>query len=94
MKQTLSPSIPPLLTEVIQVNESLRPAAFPWDPKEQVKDALSGEPVKDALADEVIEKVQQRIAELMPDLIRDAVDQVLKEHETHHSPKTDGSRLR
>jgi hypothetical protein len=50
---------------------------------------LSGEPVQDALADEVIEKVQQRIAELMPDLIRDAVDQVLKEHETHHSPKTD-----
>jgi len=89
MKQTFSPSIPPLLTEVIQVNESLRPAAFPWDSKEQVKEALSGEPVQDALADEVIEKVQQRIAELMPDLIRDAVDQVLKKHETHHYPKTD-----
>jgi hypothetical protein len=33
------------------------------------------------LANEVIEKVQLRIAEMMPDLIRDAVDQVLKEHE-------------
>jgi hypothetical protein len=37
--------------------------------------------VHDALANEVIEKVQLRIAEMMPDLIRDAVDQVLKEHE-------------
>ena len=37
--------------------------------------------VQDALADKVIEKVQQRIAEMMPELIRDAVDQVLKEHE-------------
>ena len=36
--------------------------------------------------DEVIEKVQQRIAEMMPDLIRDAVDQVLKAHQTQHNP--------
>jgi hypothetical protein len=35
---------------------------------------------QDALADKVIEKVNSRIAELMPDLLRESVDLVLKEH--------------
>ena len=79
---TPPPLVPaPLLTDVIQVNESLRPAVLPWNQKVQIKEALGGKNVQDALADKVIEKVQQRIAEMMPDLIRDAVDQVLKEHE-------------
>ena len=79
---TPPPLVPaPLLTDVIQVNESLRPAVLPWNQKVQIKEALGGKHVQDALADKVIEKVQQRIAEMMPDLIRDAFDQVLKEHE-------------
>ena len=84
MKQypTSPPLIPvPLLTEVIEVNESLRPAVLPWSQKLQIKEAMESKHVHDALANEVIEKVQLRIAEMMPDLIRDAVDQVLKEHE-------------
>ena len=79
---TPPPLVPaPLLTDVIQVNESLRPAVLPWNQKVHIKEALGGKHVQDELADKVIEKVQQRIAEMMPDLIRDAVDQVLKEHE-------------
>ena len=79
---TPPPLVPaPLLTDVIQVNESLRPAVLPWNQKVQIREALGGKLVQDALADKVIEKVQQRIAEMIPELIRDAVDQVLKEHE-------------
>ena len=43
----------PLLTDVIQVNESLRPAVLPWNQKVQIKEALGGKHVQDALADEV-----------------------------------------
>ncbi|MFM7801952.1 MAG: hypothetical protein ACKO69_07420, partial [Limnohabitans sp.] len=81
MKQAPLSAIPPLLTDVIHVNASLRPATFPWDPKDLIKEALSTKPVQQALADEVIEKVHMRIAEMMPELIRDAVDQVLKQHD-------------
>ena len=71
----------PQLKDVVKINDSLRPAVLPWNPKLLVNDALiAGYPIQDALADEVIERVQNRIAELMPELVRDAVEQVLLEH--------------
>ena len=79
-----SPSMPdavPVLTEAIQLNDSLRPAILPWQMKTRVQEAMGPAHVdQDALADKVIEKVNSRIAELMPDLLRESVDQVLKEH--------------
>ena len=69
------------MNDVVKINDSLRPAVLPWNPKLLVNDALiAGYPIQDALADEVIERVQNRIAELMPELVRDAVEQVLLEH--------------
>jgi hypothetical protein len=82
----MTKSIPPLsqipqLNDVVKVNDSLRPAVLPWNSKLLVNDALIASfPIQDALADEVIERVQNRIAELMPELVRDAVEQVLIEH--------------
>ena len=71
----------PQLNDVVKINDSLRPAVLPWNPKLLVNDALiAGYPIQDALAEEVIERVQNRIAELMPELVRDAVEQVLLEH--------------
>jgi hypothetical protein len=71
----------PQLNDVVKINDSLRPAVLPWNSKLLVNDALiAGYPIQDALADEVIERVQNRIAELMPELVRDAVEQVLLEH--------------
>jgi len=71
----------PVLTEVVQINDSLRPAVLPWQIKTRVQEALGqGYVDQDALADKVIEKVNARIAELMPDLLRESVDQVLNDH--------------
>jgi hypothetical protein len=71
----------PQLNDVVKINDSLRPAVLPWNSKLLVNDALiAGYPIQDALADEVIERVQNRIAELMPELVRDAVEQVMLEH--------------
>ncbi len=71
----------PVLTEAIQLNDSLRPAILPWQMKTRVHEVMGPAYVdQDALADKVIEKVNSRIAELMPDLLRESVDQVLKEH--------------
>jgi hypothetical protein len=78
----------PVLTEVVQVNESLRPAILPWQIKNRVQEVMgSGYIDQDALADKVIEKVNGRIAELLPDLLRDSVDQVLREHALEHQKK-------
>jgi len=78
------PSMPdavPVLTEAIQLNDSLRPAILPWQMKTRVHEVMGPAYAdQDALADKVIEKVNSRIAELMPDLLRESVDQVLKEH--------------
>ena len=75
------PNQVPVLTEVIQINDSLQPAILPWQVKPQMHDALpSGQLNQEQLADKVIEKVQARIAELMPELLKESVDQVLKEH--------------
>ncbi len=71
----------PVLTEAIQLNDSLRPAILPWQMKTRVQEVMGPAYVdQDALADKVIEKVNNRITELMPDLLRESVDQVLKEH--------------
>ena len=75
------PDAVPVLTEAIQLNDSLRPAFLPWQMKTRVHEVMGPAYVdQDALADKVIEKVNSRIAELMPDLLRESVDQVLKEH--------------
>lgn len=78
----------PVLTEVVQINDSLRPAVLPWQIKTRVREVMGqGYIDQDALADKVIEKVNGRIAELMPDLLRDSVDQVLREHALEHLKK-------
>lgn len=72
----------PVLTEVVRLNDSLRPAIIPWQMKNQVQEVIGpGYVDQDVLADKVIERVQNRIAKMMPDLLRESVDQVLKEHE-------------
>jgi hypothetical protein len=71
----------PQLKDVIRINDSLRPAVLPWSPKVLVRDALKSEYlVQDVLAEEVIERVQNRITDIMPELIREAVEHVLTEH--------------
>ncbi len=76
-----SPNPVPLLTEAVLINETMRPATLPWHNQTQIRDVFAHSyPHQDALAEQVIEKVQQRIEALMPDLIKEAVDQVLAEH--------------
>lgn len=81
------PDIPkspvPMLTEVVQVNGSLRPAVLPWaqaaaDDPSKANPVLA--PDQEALADQVIARVQLKLAPLLPDMLRDAVDEVLREH--------------
>ena len=81
------PDIPkspvPMLTEAVQVNGSLRPAVLPWaqvaaDAPSIDNSALA--PDQEALADQVIARVQLKLAPLLPDMLRDAVDEVLREH--------------
>lgn len=80
------PDIPkspvPMLTEVVQVNGSLRPAVLPWAQvaADSAKDATTLAPDQEALADQVIARVQLKLAPLLPDMLRDAVDEVLREH--------------
>jgi hypothetical protein len=82
------PSIPklpvPMLTEVVQINGSLRPAVLPWtvakQPDTPAMPAGALAPDQEALADQVIARVQLRLAQMLPELMRNAVDEVLKEH--------------
>ena len=79
------PDIPkspvPMLTEVVQINGSLRPAVLPWtSTQETVDSALSGLPDQELLAQKVIERVESQLAELLPELLRQSVDDVIREH--------------
>jgi len=79
------PDIPkspvPMLTEVVQINGSLRPAVLPWtSTQETVDSALSGLPHQELLAQKVIERVESQLAELLPELLRQSVDDVIREH--------------
>jgi hypothetical protein len=78
------PDIPkspvPMLTEVVQINGSLRPAVLPWtSTQETVDSALSGLPDQELLAQKVIERVEIQLAELLPELLRQSVDDVIRE---------------
>lgn len=71
----------PVLTQAVQLNNSLRPAMLPWQVPTQVQDVISQSSIdQNLLADKVIEQVQGKIAELMPELLKESVDQVLREH--------------
>ena len=79
------PDIPkspvPMLTEVVQINGSLRPAVLPWtSTQETVDSALSGLPDQELLAQKVIERVESQLAELLPELLLQSVDDVIREH--------------
>ena len=80
------PDIPkspvPMLTEVVQINGTLRPAIFPWasSTKQTVDSALAGLPDQELLAQKVIERVENQLAELLPELLRHSVDEVIREH--------------
>ena len=73
----------PMLTEVVQINGSLRPAVLPW-----ANAPLAGKdlglpadlPDQEALAQKVIERVETQLAQLIPDLLRQSVDDVIREH--------------
>jgi hypothetical protein len=70
-----------MLTEVVQINGSLRPAVLPWtSTQETVDSALSGLPDQELLAQKVIERVESQLAELLPELLRQSVDDVIREH--------------
>jgi hypothetical protein len=70
-----------MLTEVVQINGSLRPAVLPWTPtQETVDSALAGLPDLEVLAQKVIERVESQLAELLPELLRQSVDDVIREH--------------
>lgn len=72
-----------MLTEVVQVNGRLRPVVMPWAPAPADE---SHEPApmlaadQEALADQVLARVQLKLAPILPELMRDAVDEVLREH--------------
>ena len=71
----------PVLTQVVQLNSSLRPAMLPWQAPPQLLNAVGQSSMdQHVLADKVIEQVQEKIAELMPELLKESVDQVLREH--------------
>ena len=77
----------PMLTEVVQVNGSLRPAVFPWAPQAPklpsvpaASTAPSLAPHEEQLADKVMARVQAQLALMVPDMMRNAVDEVLNEH--------------
>lgn len=77
----------PMLTEVVQVNGSLRPAVFPWAPQAPkaphmpaADTAPSLAPQEEQLADKVIARVQAQLALMLPEMMRIAVDEVLNEH--------------
>ena len=79
------PDIPkspvPMLTEVVQINGSLRPAVLPWtSTQETVDSALARLPDQELLAQKVIERVEIQLAELLPELLRQSVDDVIREH--------------
>ena len=81
----------PMLTEVVQVNGSLRPAVFPWAPQaSKVSGALNQSPPvalapeEELLADRVIARVQAQLALILPDMMRTAVDEVLNEQLVEH----------
>jgi hypothetical protein len=77
----------PMLTEVVQVNGSLRPAVMPWTPSAPKKE--TGQPTHahlmalasedELLADKVIARVQKQLALMLPEMMRTAVDEVMNE---------------
>jgi len=88
MHKTPIPKSPvPMLTEVVQVNGSLRPAVMPWTPSAPKKEI--GQPTQahltalaskeDMLADKVIARVQKQLALMLPEMMRTAVDEVMNE---------------
>lgn len=80
------PDIPkspvPMLTEVVQVNGSLRPAVLPWTQAspDGSKDPSALAPDQELLAQKVIERVENKLAELLPELLRQSVDDVMREY--------------
>jgi hypothetical protein len=77
----------PMLTEVVQVNGSLRPAVFPWAPQAPKVPPLKTMPQiaplaseQALLADKVIARVHAQLALILPEMMRTAVDEVLNEH--------------
>ncbi len=77
-----------MLTEVVKVNGSLRPAVWPWAQTalEPETESVVLAPDQEALADQVLARVQQKLAPLLPELMREAVDEVLREHLSQSHP--------
>ena len=79
----------PMLTEVVQVNGSLRPAVLPWANLPVAGKDLGlppDLPDQEVLAQKVIERVENQLAQLIPDLLRQSVDDVIREY-LDESPK-------
>jgi hypothetical protein len=72
-----------MLTEVVQINGSLRPAVFPWANAGVAATDLglpADLPDQELLAQKVIERVENQLAQLIPELLRQSVDDVIREH--------------
>jgi len=84
-----------MLTDVVMVNGSLRPAVFPWAPQANASQAPKPAdplpPEQELFADKVIERVQAKLALILPEMMRTAVDEVLNEHlrEVSHSQSSE-----
>lgn len=82
----------PMLTEVVQINGSLRPAVLPW-----ANASVAGKGLglsadlsdQEALVQKVIERVETQLAQLIPELLRQSVEDVIREH-LGDQPKTSG----
>ena len=90
----------PMLTEVVQVNGSLRPAVFPWAPQAPKVPPLKTMPQiaplaseQALLADKVIARVHAQLALILPEMMRTAVDEVLNEHLQAQGPPDQNSPL-
>lgn len=78
----------PMLTEVVQVNGSLRPAVLPWaaqpspEPAPLIPETSPSHASDESslLADKVLERVQAQLAKILPEMMRQAVDQVVSEY--------------
>ena len=93
MPKPVVPKSPvPMLTEMVHVNDSLRPAVFPWTapqapqvahlPPLPLPVSLSADEV--LLADKVIARVHMQLALMLPEMMRTAVDELLTEHLQGH----------
>jgi hypothetical protein len=69
----------PVLLNPVQVEVAIRPARMPWQMDSSVDRLDQSSTNFDHLSDLVLERVQLQLAQVMPEMLRQAIDQILKE---------------